>query len=115
MQHQHQPGSNPQMPVSGYGQPQQQQQQMPQSGQMPISQPGYNMGGGPPMSNPIPYPGHMMGPGQQGMHGQGMGFGPTGAGKQFKISGQILLLAIVGIICLAIFITGIVLFATTKF
>jgi hypothetical protein len=31
------------------------------------------------------------------------------------VSGQIILLGIVGVVCLAIFITGIVLFATTKF
>ncbi len=35
--------------------------------------------------------------------------------KSSKISGQVILLVIVGAVCLAIFITGIVLFATTKF
>jgi hypothetical protein len=33
----------------------------------------------------------------------------------FKLSRQIIVLAIVGFICIGIFITGIVLFATTKF
>jgi hypothetical protein len=37
------------------------------------------------------------------------------ARPRFKISGQIVLLAVVGIVCLAIFVTGIVLFMTTKF
>jgi hypothetical protein len=32
-----------------------------------------------------------------------------------KLSKQIIFLVVIGIICLAIFITGIVLFATTKF
>jgi len=32
-----------------------------------------------------------------------------------KISGQMILLFVVGFVCLAIFVTGIVLFATTKF
>jgi hypothetical protein len=110
MQHQQQqggPGSNPHIGSNPH------MMAAPQSGQMPISQPGgqqQQMMMGPPgsVNNPIPWPG------QQGLHqGQGFSFGP--AGGKFKVSGQILLLAIVGVICLAIFVTGIVLFATTKF
>ena len=35
--------------------------------------------------------------------------------KGTRISGQMILLFVVGFVCLAIFVTGIVLFATTKF
>jgi hypothetical protein len=99
----HMPGSNPQMMVAPG------QMQLPSSGHLPVAQNapggrGYHQPG-----NPIPYPAHMV-HGQQGspwlMPGPG--------GKRFKISGQILLLAVVGFVCLAVFITGIVLFATTK-
>jgi hypothetical protein len=118
---QHPPGSNPHFQMQQHGggsnphlgsNPQ--MMAAPQSGQMPISQQGQQMMGGPQGNNPIPYPGHLMGPGQQGIHqGQGFAFGPSGG--KIKLSGQILMLAIVGVVCLAIFVTGIVLFATTKF
>jgi hypothetical protein len=57
-------------------------------------------------NQPIPYPGQ---PGLQQLN-------PFDASRRkSKVSGQIILLGIVGVVCLAIFITGIVLFATTKF
>jgi hypothetical protein len=67
-----------------------------------------------PMHGPIPYPGQQGGP---MMHGQsGLPWNNAAPGsKGIKLSNQIILLAVVGVICLAIFITGIVLFATTKF
>jgi hypothetical protein len=70
------------------------------------------------------YPG---GPMMQQPHGQGpMGgiprvqaptnWNPVQAPQpKSKISGQMILLFVVGFVCLAIFVTGIVLFATTKF
>lgn len=100
----HAPGSNPHMPASNphFPIPANQMaaaQNMPQSGQMPISQPMGPMG----PANPIPYPGHMPAP---------YGAAPK---RKFKLSGQIILLIVVGAICLGIFIIGVVLFATTKF
>jgi hypothetical protein len=67
-----------------------------------------------PMQMQQGYPGQPMA--QQQPQGQ-MPWAPhdAGGGRRVRLSGQILLLAIVGVICLAIFITGIVLFATTKF
>lgn len=101
----HFPGAPPQ------GGPQSQpHMQVPQSGQMMAGQQ---------QQGAIPYPG------QPNFHQPPSNpFGDWNAnapqqqqlGKpKFKISGQILLLGIVGVVCLAIFITGIVLFATTKF
>lgn len=89
--------------------------QMPQSQpQLQVPQSGHMMAQGQ-QGAPIPYPG------QPNFHQPPTGMGdwnanaqPT-AKKPFKLSGQILLLAAVGAVCLAIFITGIVLFATTKF
>lgn len=91
---------------------------MPQSGQMPAGPMGMGPGQmGMPMHNmgqgPIPYPGQQGGPMMQGQNPFPWGQAPSG--KRLKLSNQIILLAIVGVICLAIFITGIVLFATTKF
>ena len=63
----------------------------------------------------------MMGPqaGAQGGHPRGPG--PTNWSPlqspttPRRISGQMIVLLVVGFVCLAIFVTGIVLFATTKF
>ncbi|MCW5815190.1 MAG: hypothetical protein KIT84_29455 [Labilithrix sp.] len=84
--------------------------QVPQSGHMPV---GYAQGQqGQQGQGPIPYPG-------PNIHQPPNPFGDWNAAsapkKKFVLSGQVLLLAIVGTVCLAIFITGIVLFATTKF
>jgi hypothetical protein len=104
----HFPGAAPQMPQSNP------HLQVPQSGHMMAQNPQGMMPH--PNQGPIPYPG------QPNFHQP-----PTAGGEwnanasplqpkpKFKLSGQILLLAIVGVVCLAIFITGIVLFATTKF
>jgi hypothetical protein len=98
---------------------------VPSSGGMPAMNP---MGGQ--MSHAPMQPGSA--PMQRAAHAQGQQPGPgpnpaaptaagtpgwmnAAVGPRFRISGQILLLAIVGIICLGIFITGIILFATTKF
>jgi len=62
---------------------------------------------------PISYSGQMN-PMMQGQAGAPWA-SPAPVKKGSKISGQVLLLAIVGVVCLAIFITGLVLFATTKF
>lgn len=97
------PGSNPHLGV-------------PQSGHMMAPQP--SVGPHPPSHahpGPIPYPG------QPNIHQPPPNnpFGDWNANApqkpKFKLSGQILLLAVVGTVCLAIFVTGIVLFVTTKF
>ena len=86
------------------------------SGQMQGLMPGQM--GMPPMQGSMSYPGQQQGAPM--MHGQGQAAqqpwpAQQPARKSIQFSGQILLLVIVGVICLAIFITGIVLFATTKF
>ena len=104
------------MPVSNpHGMP-----GLPQSGHMPgagmMGMPG-QMGmpmHGSMQHGPIPYPGQQQGgPMMQGQNAFAWGQAP--AEKRLKLSNQVLLLAIVGVICLGIFITGIVLFVTTKF
>jgi hypothetical protein len=60
---------------------------------------------------PISYPGAPPQPRQGGGGWPVPGFGPGGP----KVSKQIVILAVVGIVCVTIFITGIVLFATTRF
>ena len=127
--------------ASQWGEPQQPPQWgEPQQGRLPNA--GVPMHGGPqgndrPMANMSG--GMIQGPGPMGamppMHGMPASMSypgqPAGSishsqpvmawappqpeGKRFKVSGQIILLAVVGVICLTIFITGIVLFATTKF
>lgn len=96
------------------------------------------MSGGP-MSGPAPYgapgapglPGpYHVGPGVSGQplggypahpahpappHANPYPTGPQPAPSAPRPNGQILLLVVVGIVCLAIFVTGIVLFATTRF
>jgi hypothetical protein len=110
----HFPGVAPQMPQSNP------HLQVPQSGNMPTAQ-SQQMGL---PGQPIPFPGQpyqQQQPQQQPQNpfgdwqGQGNQGTVVSAKKPFKISGQILLLGIVGLVCLAIFITGIILFATTKF
>ncbi|MCW5834293.1 MAG: hypothetical protein KIS78_17980, partial [Labilithrix sp.] len=112
--HPHMPASTPHAPMSSPQMP-----AMPYPGQAPGPMgPMGSMGPGqgyPPMQGSMgPYPGQ---PGQPGpmMHGQAPWPAPAPGGKRIKLSGQIVLLAVVGAICLAIFITGLVLFATTKF
>lgn len=62
---------------------------------------------------PIPYPGQQGGPMLQGPNASPWAApGPSG---KIKLSSQVVLLAMIGTVCLAIFITGLVLFATTKF
>lgn len=105
----HMPGTNPHghAPMPQGGQLPPYTGQMGQMGQMGQSQmPIQPMG-------PISYSGQMN-PMMQGQAG-GPWASPAPVKKGGKISGQVLLLAIVGVICLAIFITGLVLFATTKF
>ncbi len=109
------PASNPQMPISGPN-PQMPPgsnphmmaapaHMMPQSGQMPISQPGHPMQG--PMGGPGPYP-------QSPISARHAPTWVAPRPSKFKISGQVLLLIVVGVVCLAIFVTGIVLFVSTK-
>lgn len=96
--------------------------QFPPSGQHPAMQ-------GPPQSNPMGWGPPPDGPTAFGppMQQQGMMQGAppwmpqpqplpggTGAGG-FRVTPQIMLLVGVGVVCLAIFVTGIVLFVTTKF
>jgi hypothetical protein len=108
------PVSGPHMPVAPlqYSQVPQSQphMQVPPSANMPTA--NANLPGG-----PIPYPGNQMAP-----HQQPNPFGDWNANapapmirKKSKVSGQIILLGIVGVVCLAIFVTGIILFMTTKF
>lgn len=108
------PVSNPQMPISAPN-PQMPpgsnphlvaapNPMLPQSGHMPISQPHPMQG---PMSAPGMYP-QPISP----RHAPTF-VGPAPKAK-LQLSGQVLLLIIVGVICLAIFVTGIVLFVTTK-
>lgn len=102
------PQSQPQFPGGSVGPQSQPQLPVPQSGHM-MAQPGMAA----PNPGPIPYPG------SSNIHQPPNRFGDWNANapqkRPFKLSGQILLLGIVGVVCLAIFITGIVLFATTKF
>jgi hypothetical protein len=77
----------------------------------PPSQPHFPAGA--PQSQPHMQVAPMPYPGQPGVHQPLSPF--EAPKKKFKVSGQIILLGIVGVVCLAIFITGIVLFATTKF
>jgi hypothetical protein len=98
-----------------------QAQHGPQSGQPPFQ--AMPMG----MQGAMSYPQHpgapsAMGQGPQGgypMHGQpppGWGAPPAAAqGAPLKLTPQVILLMAVGAVCLAIFVTGIVLFVTTKF
>ncbi|HVH43194.1 MAG TPA: hypothetical protein VM925_12655 [Labilithrix sp.] len=94
---------------------------MPESSSRPGVQ--YPSRGGPgQMGMPMhqqPMQGQLSHHGQQGapmMQGQpGQWAVPARGAPRLKISGQLILLAVVGVICLTIFITGIVLFATTKF
>lgn len=124
------PGSNPNPMIAtqqspGQGPPgmEWQQQGHPQqpwsSGHMPAANPRTPGGvqsypGGPMMQQP-----QGMHPGMQG--GIPRGQAPTNWNPlqapppKSKISGQMILLFVVGFVCLAIFVTGIVLFATTKF
>jgi len=100
------PPSQPHFPGAAPVPHSQPHMQVPQSGQMMAA---------PQQGGPIPYPG------QQNIHQPPNPFGDWNANvappvkKPSKMSGQIILLGIVGVVCLAIFITGIVLFATTKF
>lgn len=111
------PVSGPHLPAQSWTpQPPQSQPHFPGASHVPQSQPHLQ----------VPQSGHMMAQPQQGMAPSQQGGPipfpgnwnanpPLAAKRPFKLSGQILGLAIVGAICLAIFITGIVLFATTKF
>ncbi|MBX3203955.1 MAG: hypothetical protein KF764_02740, partial [Labilithrix sp.] len=105
------PTSNPHMPASSPH-----MAAMPHGGPLPAHMGQGHGPMGPPMQGPMGPPSY---PGQPGpmMHGRAPApWAQPGPGtRPVKLSGQILLLAIVGVICLAIFITGIVLFATTKF
>ncbi len=76
------------------------------------------MGGGMPPSQqsqvPMSYPGQYMGGMQANpANPSGMSAEEQGAASQKKK--QVLLVVVVGIVCLAIFITGVVLYVTTKF
>ena len=109
--------------------------QMPSSTSAMPMIPGYNQG--PNQAGPMAYPSNGM-PGQQpmpmgypqqgwppqwGMPGQpqmvpvapGTAGRPDGEKRKFPLSGQVIALGVVGIVCLAIFVTGVVLFFTTKF
>ena len=80
-----------------------------QSGQMP-----YPPNGTQGQQMPMGYP-NVGWPQQWGMPGpQQMAPVPRQNGK-FPLSGQVIALGLVGIVCLAIFVTGVVLFFTTKF
>ncbi|MDF2694048.1 MAG: putative Fe-S oxidoreductase [Labilithrix sp.] len=111
------PPSNPHMPASNphmhAGMPQSGHMMAPHMGGMPMHQ-----------QHPMGYPGAQHGPGPMhappGMWAPQQQLNAANAAnaannKSIKVSGQLILLAVVGVICLAIFITGIVLFATTKF
>ena len=89
------PQSQPNLPVP--------QSVQPMSGQMPAQ----------PQGGPIPYPGQNIHQPPPNPFGDWNANAPAPAKKSGK--GQIILLGVVGVVCLAIFITGIVLFATTKF
>lgn len=87
------------MPPHVGGQPPNMHAHMAMQGQMPGAYAGQRM----PMM-----------PSQQPQLPAGWGV-PAPDGKRIRVSGQVLILAAVGFVCLAIFVTGIVLFATTKF
>ena len=72
------------------------------------------MGGGMPPSpgnQGMPYPGQYMG----AMQGNPPNQLDLSAEEKAQKKKQIVLVAVVGFVCLAIFITGVVLFVTTKF
>lgn len=72
----------------------------PLSGQMPVAPMPNPHGGMMPNAYPNPAPwGPMPGP----------------PAKAFPLSGQMILLIVIGVVCIGIFVTGIVLFVTTKF
>lgn len=101
------PPSQPHFPAAPGQMPHSQPNlQVPQSGQMMAAQ----------QAGPIPYPGqpniHQPPPNPFGDWNAGA---PLPAQKAPTGKGQIILLGVVGVVCLSIFIIGIVLFATTKF
>lgn len=103
------PGMGMQDPMGMHGMP---NQQPWSSGHMPAANPR-QVGGVPSYGG-----GPMMQPQQQGGFPRGQAptnWNPLQPPAQSKISGQMILLVVVGFVCLAIFVTGIVLFATTKF
>ncbi|CAN5924041.1 hypothetical protein BH11MYX4_BH11MYX4_08290 [soil metagenome] len=119
-QHQQQPWQDPMI-----GQPS--QQAYPPSGQHPVM-------GGPPPSHPMPWgpnpgapPSYAQGAPQGMMQGPPPSWTPQQAPVAqplaaeglavggFRITSQVLVLAGVGVVCLAIFVVGLVLFFTTKF
>lgn len=106
------PGAHPGMGMHGAPNQQQQGWGPPSSGQMPAAIPR-QMGGA------QSYGGAPMMQQQPGMNPRGQAptnWNPLQAPTaKSKISGQMILLFVVGFVCLAIFVTGIVLFATTKF
>jgi hypothetical protein len=131
-QHQQQPGSAPWqaaqppsggMPSHQYNQHNQHNQQgAMSSGVMPTANPQFPPNTQPVMGHPRTQGGVMTGPQQGQQQGwmqqpQPQAAQPTQvvARRPSRISGQVVLLIIVGAVCLAIFVTGIVLFATTKF
>jgi hypothetical protein len=119
------PQSSPQMPTARGGPsptgPQPYMPSHPSSPHAPLAGPGMgSMGPMGPMG-----PGQMsVGPTMGSVHGHPYAAGPMSVHQQPpwasqapspKLSKQIIFLVVIGIVCLAIFITGIVLFATTKF
>jgi hypothetical protein len=98
----HLPPSNPHMPASA-----------------PIGAAGMGAPIGAPMQSPMQgptsYPGHYAGPMQPGQPWAPPVQQQAQGGTGFKLSGQVLWLVVAGVVCVAIFITGIILFATTKF
>jgi len=101
--------------MDGQGQPQQQWS----GGHMPAANP--RTPGGAPSYAEYPGAAPMMQPPQGQPGGVPRGQAPTNWNplqappQKSKISGQMILLFVVGFVCLAIFVTGIVLFVTTKF
>jgi hypothetical protein len=125
-----------QPPQQQYGQPPRQQQpygqQQPSPQQQPYGQPQQQQYGHPaPQAGMHPH-GGQWGFGasptsaaaiaqqraMQTVPGQMVPWGPEGParpGVRKKLTPQLILLGVVGVVCLAIFVTGVVLFVTTKF
>jgi hypothetical protein len=127
------PGLQPQafgapMPHGGYPSSGHQPVMGPPSQNMPMSAQGTHPMMGNNMGMPMGGPGGMAGmggpiapPNQQNPNAQPPPWmtqpspPPAGMVGGFKITPQVIMLAVVGIVCLAIFVVGIVLFVQTKF
>jgi hypothetical protein len=67
-----------------------------------------------PPSQPLAFQGQGYNPAPVGPPSYAGAMPPAAPPKKLKLSGQVILLIVVGVICISVFITGVVLFATTR-